>query len=98
MPGKDPSHPAFYFEGQELAAGNMRGFWALDPCKQNGLSCETGDECCGGFCRPNGDGGFACVPPPSGCSQEFETCKTAADCCDTGSLCVNGHCAKPPPN
>ena len=98
VPGKDPSHPAFYFEGQELAAGNMRGFWALDPCKQNGLSCETGDECCGGFCRPNGDGGFACVPPPSGCSQEFETCKTAADCCDTGSLCVNGHCAKPPPN
>ena len=98
VPGKDPSHPAFYFEGQELAAGNMRGFWALDPCKQNGVSCETGDECCGGFCRPNGDGGFACVPPPSGCSQEFETCKTAADCCDSGSLCVNGHCAKPPPN
>ena len=98
VPGKDPSHPAFYFEGQELAAGNMRGFWALDPCKQNGISCETGDECCGGFCRANGDGGFACVPPPSGCSQEFETCKTAADCCDTGSLCVNGHCAKPPPN
>ena len=98
VPGKDPSHPAFYFDGQELAAGNMRGFWALDPCKQNGVSCETGDECCGGFCRPNGDGGFACVPPPSGCSQEFETCKTAADCCDGGSLCVNGHCAKPPPN
>ncbi len=99
VPGKDPSHPAFYLDGQELAAGNMRGFWALDPCKQNGVSCETGDECCGGFCRPDGDGGFACVPPPTGqCSQEFEKCTTAGDCCDLGSLCVNGRCAKPPPN
>jgi hypothetical protein len=99
VPGKDPSHPAFYLDGQELAAGNMRGFWALDPCKQNGISCETGDECCGGFCRPTGDGGFACVPPPTGqCSKEFEKCTTAGDCCDAGSLCVNGRCAKPPPN
>lgn len=96
-PGTDPSHPAFYFEGQELAAGNMRGFWALDPCKQDGNSCETGDECCGGFCRASGDGGLACVPAPSGCSQEFETCKTPADCCNGGSLCLNGHCALPPP-
>jgi hypothetical protein len=76
----------------------MRGFWALDPCKANGTSCETGDECCGGFCRADGDGGLACVPPPTGCAQEFEKCTTAADCCDTGSLCINGHCAKPPPN
>ena len=68
------------------------------PCKQNGSSCETGDECCGGYCRSDGDGGLACVPPPSGCAQEFEKCTTAADCCDTGSLCINGHCAKPPPN
>ena len=47
----DITHPAFYLEGQELACGNMRGFWALDPCEQNGQSCQTGDECCSGFCR-----------------------------------------------
>ena len=98
QPGKDGSHPAFYLPEQEQAAGNMRGFWALDPCKQNGSSCESGDECCGGYCRSDGDGGLACVPPPTGCAQEFEKCTTAADCCDTGSLCINGHCAKPPPN
>ena len=95
---KDASHPAFWLPGQEIASLNMRGFWALDPCKPNGTSCETGDECCNGYCRSTGDGGLACVPPPSGCAQEFEKCSVAGDCCDTGSLCVNGHCAKPPPN
>jgi hypothetical protein len=103
MPGTDPSHPAFYLEGQELGAGNMRGFWALDPCKQNGNDCMSGDECCNGFCRQvnQSDGGssFQCVPPPMGCSNEFEKCTTTADCCGAaqGYSCINGHCAKPPP-
>ena len=95
---QDASHPAFWLPGQALDSLNMRAFWALDPCKANGTSCETGDECCGGFCRSDGDGGLACVPPPTGCAQEFEKCTTAADCCNGGSLCINGHCAKPPPN
>jgi len=47
----DITHPAFYLEGQELTPGNMRGFWALDPCEQNGQSCRAGDQCCTGFCR-----------------------------------------------
>jgi hypothetical protein len=95
---QDLTHPAFYLEGQELASGNMRGFWALDPCQQNGTSCQTGDECCSGFCRQtNGpDGGmiFACVPP-SGCAQEGEKCTTAADCCGAaqGTQCIAGYCA-----
>ena len=103
-PGKDPSHPAFYLTGQELAAGNMRGFWALDPCKQNGTSCDSGDECCGGFCRQvtetDGAIGRQCVPPPMGCAQEFEKCTTQGDCCGAsqGYLCINGHCALPPVN
>lgn len=102
MSGKDPSHPAFYLDGQEPGAGSLRGFWALDPCKANGQSCESGDECCGGFCRQVtlADGGIGkqCVPPPMGCHQEFETCAVAGDCCNMGALCINGHCATPPPN
>lgn len=102
MPGKDPSHPAFYLPGQEVTAGNMRGFWALDPCKQNGNGCETGDECCQGFCRsqtdPDGAVELVCVAPPSGCAHEYEKCTTASDCCDMNALCLNGHCAQPPPN
>ena len=41
-PGQDPSHPAFYLDGQELNADNLRGFWVLPPCQQNGTSCSDG--------------------------------------------------------
>jgi hypothetical protein len=54
----DISHPPFYLTGQELAGGNSRGFWALDPCQQNGTSCSGGDQCCSGYCRQlSGDAG-----------------------------------------
>ncbi len=101
VPGTDPSHPAFYLDGQEALAGNMRGFWALDPCAQKGATCASGDECCSGFCRETGgtDSGTAliCVAQPTGCSQEFEKCTTAADCCGVaqGYQCLNGFCAQP---
>jgi len=47
----DPSHPAFYLPGQELESGNMRAFATLAPCRANTVSCESGADCCGGFCR-----------------------------------------------
>jgi len=47
-PGTDASHPAFYLPAQELLAGNSRGFWVLDPCRPDGQSCMTGDQCCNG--------------------------------------------------
>jgi hypothetical protein len=95
-PGKDPSHPAFYLPGQELNAGNMRGHWVVNPCLADGTSCETGDQCCNGFCRQGGDaGGLVCTNQPQGCSQEYEKCSGAADggsdCCGT-LQCLNGYC------
>lgn len=99
QPGKDPSHPPIYLPGQELNAGNMRGFWVLDPCKQDGNSCESGDECCGGYCQQvNGE--KVCKPTIDTCAQEFDKCDVDADCCgvNDGYLCINGHCAQPPPN
>jgi len=98
-PGQDLSHPAFYLPGQELAAGNMRGFWALDPCKARDATCASGAECCYGFCRPGPDGKLSCVAPPSGCAEEFEKCAKDGDCCGEaqGFQCVNGHCSRPPP-
>jgi hypothetical protein len=96
--GQDASHPAFFLDGQELAADNLRGFWVLNPCKAAGASCESGDQCCDGFCRPGGDGGaLQCVAPPGGCSNESEKCTTAADCCNHADSCINSHCAQPPP-
>jgi hypothetical protein len=99
----DPSHPAFYLPGQELEAGNMRAFAALEPCKADGASCESGAECCNGFCRQTGtdDGGIPvlqCVPPPpNSCSNIDEVCNTSGDCCKADWICVNGRCALPPP-
>ncbi len=99
--GVDPSHPAFYLPGQELRAGNMRGYWVNDPCKANGTTCETGDECCNGFCREASGGALTCTDKPAqGCSNEFETCKVTSDCCGalSGIKCIGGKCAKSSPN
>ena len=97
-PGQDPSHPAFYLDGQELQADNLRGYWVLPACQANGASCQTGDECCCGFCRPPSTGAATvCVCKPKGCSNEFESCTTASDCCAAGDQCINGRCALPAP-
>jgi hypothetical protein len=96
----DPSHAAFYLPGQELEAGNMRAFAALEPCRQLAASCSSGSDCCDGFCRPDGaDGELVCVEPPGDCSQIDESCHTAADCCEAaaGAVCVNDRCAQPNP-
>jgi hypothetical protein len=98
--GADPSHPAFYLPGQELDAGNSRGFWVVDPCKANGQSCETGDECCNGFCRKDANSGqLVCqdAPPGGQCSNEFEKCTIDADCCDPTFHCIAGKCTRPKP-
>ena len=98
QPGTDPSYPAFYLPAQELFAGNTRGFWVVDPCKDDGETCESGDQCCGGYCQPDGDaGGLICSNHTLECSNEYEKCSVAADCCDflTGATCINGRCAGP---
>jgi hypothetical protein len=94
-PGTDSSHPAFYLPAQELLAGNSRGFWVLDPCKADGMSCMTGDQCCNGYCEPNGPmGALVCSnkPPMGTCSGVGDKCTTAADCCDMTNACINGFC------
>jgi hypothetical protein len=103
-PGQDWSHPAFYLPGQELGGGNIRAFWTLPPCAQNGSSCTSGTDCCGGFCRQVSDDGgveFACVPPPpAGCSYVNEKCTSTAECCNaaaSGIDCIGGFCAIPTP-
>jgi hypothetical protein len=97
QPGSDTSHPAFYLPGQELLAGNSRGFWVLDPCRPDGSMCSTGDQCCGGYCQPNGPGGaLVCsnTNPNAMCSMVQEKCTTSADCCNPKNLCLNGFCVQ----
>ncbi len=97
-PGEDFSHPPFYIAGQELTSGNSRGFWALDPCKQDGSTCESGDECCNGFCKSMGDPpSVVCGPSDGSCAEEYEACDTA-DCCNPEHQCINNKCTYIPPN
>ncbi len=94
----DPSHPAFFLPGQELAGGNMRAFGALAPCQPDGGACESGSDCCGGYCRQTSQGAtgvpvLECVPPPmDACSQTDEPCVVSEDCCNAAELCVNARC------
>jgi len=97
--GTDPSHPAFYLPGQELLAGNSRGYYVVDPCRAEGTTCETGDECCGGFCQPGTDSKLTCTNKPPVCAAEYEKCTKDDDCCGLalGVKCIGGRCAAPGP-
>jgi hypothetical protein len=99
----DPSHAAFYLPGQEDDSANMRAFAALAPCQMKGATCESGSDCCEGFCRQNGSDAMGapilqCIPPPvSTCSMIDEPCMTPLDCCDMTNLCIGGRCEAPAP-
>ncbi len=98
-PGTDPSHPAFYLPGQELYAGNARGYWSVEACRANGASCQEGDQCCGGYCQPGGDGGLVCTSQQPTCSGQYEKCTTTANCCGAaqGIQCIGGLCTMAAP-
>jgi len=96
-PGEDPSHPAFYLDGQESGADNLRGFWVLNPCKADGTSCATGDDCCGGYCYGTDAGMGSCSSKATGCSAEYDKCTTTSDCCDQTEQCIGGRCAQTTP-
>jgi hypothetical protein len=96
----DPSSPPFYLPGQEDLSGNIRAFAALEPCHQEGSTCESGVDCCKGKCYmgmcgqpppppppPPGE-----PPPPPVCANIDEACTTAADCCDKAALCIRSFC------
>ncbi len=86
-PGTDPSHPAFYLPGQELQAGSIRAFPTLEPCKPTGEECETGLDCCDGFCIDGYCG------EKDECSNIDEKCEVDEDCCDPEAACIGGYCA-----
>jgi hypothetical protein len=105
VPSKDPSHPAFHLPGQDPNTLNMRGYWALEPCKGNGEGCQAGIDCCGGYCAAGAGGAAAaagapvCASSTSGCSLDGDRCSKSSDCCGAaaGVTCINGVCAVPPP-
>jgi Big-like domain-containing protein len=87
IPGEDPSHPAFWVPGQDPNTLNMRGFWALDPCIQQGNMCTNDAECCDGKKCENGLCGGG-----SSCAETGEFCEDSADCCNPEEQCIAGVC------
>jgi hypothetical protein len=95
----DPSHPAFYIEGQDDTP-NMRGFWALSACIQTpppgntGEMCKVNFECCSGFCVEG-----QCVDKATlVCAGIGDACEAAGDCCNQALVsCVDKHCKIIPP-
>jgi hypothetical protein len=88
----DPSHPAFFLEGQEEDTMNMRGFWTLASCIPTGSSAT--DAGAGGDSGGDaGDGGSG------GCTQGFQCCSGFCDqgqCVNTGTVAcqgIGGNCA-----
>jgi len=96
--GSDPSHPAFYLPGQELAAGNSHAYWVSTPCAPTGAACSTSDDCCGGSgvgasARCNGSSKLC--QSIDDCSPAGGACATTDDCCQ-GLVCNGaGQCANP---
>jgi hypothetical protein len=98
----DVSSPAFYVPGQEFGTGNHRAFTALDPCKADGESCESGVDCCGGSCDKSGSSGAGVCRVIQDCAEAEERCTTSADCCppapgDQPNTCIAGFCTFIPP-
>jgi hypothetical protein len=91
-PGADPSHPGFWLPGQELDNNNMRGYAALNECKEIGETCEAGYDCCSGFCVEI-DGAFVCDDTPPSCSPNGSACEDSSDCCDPDAECIAGFCS-----
>jgi hypothetical protein len=92
-PGSDPSHPAFWLPGQELNNNNMRGYAALNECKELGEICMAGYDCCGGYCVDNGEGVFICDDDTPSCSPNNSACVSDEDCCDPDAQCIGGFCS-----
>jgi hypothetical protein len=93
-PGTDPSHPAFYLPGQELAAANADGDWVTSPCSGVGAACGSDDDCCNATgpaatheCRI-----VATTPTLSRTCQAKSSCSNIGSACTTTAQCCSGTC------
>jgi hypothetical protein len=93
-PGTDPSHPAFYLPGQELAAANADGDWVSSPCLGVGASCGSDDDCC----NASGAGAThecritATTPAVARSCQLKTACSNIGAACTTTAQCCSGTC------
>jgi hypothetical protein len=107
-PGTDSSYPAFYLPGQELLAGNSRGYWVLNQCEAAGPPttanlCTSNLDCCAST-PPAAPVVCALDAPPattahcsssstSTCAANGAACSTSSQCCGfPSSVCAQNVC------
>ncbi|MAQ17872.1 MAG: hypothetical protein CMN30_24125 [Sandaracinus sp.] len=92
-PGADPSFVPYWLPQQNRLEQNMAAYWTMEPCRSEGLTCATSDDCCSGFCRDTG-AGPVCVPPDEvECSERGEACGSDSDCCEGAGTCIANVCS-----
>lgn len=92
----DPSSVPYWLPGQDRAQENMSAYWAPVACRANQEACRVSGECCSGLCQMQGDGTYACAPPPPAqCRRSGTTCSQGSDCCED-LQCVSNVCQGAP--
>jgi len=92
----DPSFPGFYLEGQS-ETGNTRAFAALNPCKASGNECQSGLDCCTGYCNVKAGESAGTCGDKIECAKTNEKCTADTDCCraaegEPQNVCLGGYC------
>ena len=97
----DPSHPAFYLPGQELLAGNNKGYWVDSPCATAGTACDATADCCQAptaqVCRvvANSSPVARRCEAASACVGAGSACATDSECCGNGAKCLGASPSTP---
>lgn len=82
----DPSHPAFYVQGQSSCMKSLHPTFTRDACLDLGASCDKGIDCCSNTCS-----GGVCSNAEA-CSADLNGCEESADCCNASATCRDGFC------
>jgi hypothetical protein len=110
-PGTDSSYPAFYLPGQELLAGNSRGYWVLSQCEAAGPPtaanlCTSNLDCCPAAApsdppvvcaldAPPATTAHCTSTPSTSCAANGASCSTSNQCCDFPSSVCAQSVCKP---
>jgi hypothetical protein len=66
-----------------------------------GYPCVVAAQCCGGWCLPDGSGGFscrdACAPAGAGCAASADCCNGSCVGAPGATVCAGGGAAPPEP-
>ncbi len=98
--GVDPSHPAFWLNGQDTGTRNMKGQWVPDYCLTEGEKCQqdgAGKICCEGLeCKLEGISDTADQQTTFTCQYPSPPCVDKGNPCESGGsiACCNGFLCK----